>query len=380
MTASTIVGAPASTPRASRKSSISTSSGWPVERPPAALLLLDQLGGARDELHDFEFTRGTVADDSRLPGGKTAHRVISRAVARQVEDVLVQTQRHADAVERVVALLSDIVTDMAESYDSRVLQQLDDLQVRLAEERSELHSLSLRLDDVAARVPGAPLETWYSADAFNDDFRGGTEGVKDRYRDLAEVFVGCGPVLDVGFGRGEFLELLRDAGVDAMGIEVVPSLVDGARVHGLHAEQADALEYLRNLEDGSLGGLVMIQVVEHLPPQGVIDVVRLAAEKVRRGGRVLVETVNPMSLYTYAHAFWVDPDHIRPVHPNLLAFLFRQARFASVERLDRSPVAADERLELLAAADDANGIMNRNIERINSLLFGPQDYAILATR
>jgi O-antigen chain-terminating methyltransferase len=108
--------------------------------------------------------------------------------------------------------------------------------------------------------------------------------------------------------------------------------------------------------------------------------VRIAADKVRRGGKVLIETVNPKSLYTYAHAFWLDPDHVRPVHPDLLVFLFREARFADVQVLDRSPVEENERLELLSGDDDATRVMNANFERINSLLYGPQDYAILATR
>jgi O-antigen chain-terminating methyltransferase len=112
----------------------------------------------------------------------------------------------------------------------------------------------------------------------------------------------------------------------------------------------------------------------------VLDIVKLAGEKVRRGGRVVIETVNPTSLYTYAHAFWVDPDHVRPVHPTFLGFLFAEAGFASVERLDRSPVPSDETLELLPGDDEVAKRVNANFERINALLFGAQDYAIVATR
>ena len=114
--------------------------------------------------------------------------------------------------------------------------------------------------------------------------------------------------------------------------------------------------------------------------QHVIDVVRLAAAKVRRGGRVIVETVNPTSLYTYAHAFWVDPDHVRPVHPAFLRFLFAEAGFPSVELVERSPVPDDESLELLPGDDELVKRLNLNFERINGLLFGPQDYAVVATR
>ncbi|HUI49341.1 MAG TPA: methionine biosynthesis protein MetW, partial [Acidimicrobiia bacterium] len=234
--------------------------------------------------------------------------------------------------------------------------------------------------EVTARVPGAGIDPWYHPDAFNGHFRGAADDIMVRYRDLAERFVGCEPVLDVGFGRGEFLELLRELGVGARGIETDARLVEWARSRGLHADVGSAVEYLSGLEDASLGGLVMIQVIEHLSPQHVIDVVRLASEKVRTGGRVVVETVNPTSLYTYAHAFWVDPDHVRPVHPAFLRFLFSEAGFGRVERVDRSPVPADESLELMPGDDETSKRLNANFERINSLLFGPQDYAIVATR
>ena len=124
----------------------------------------------------------------------------------------------------------------------------------------------------------------------------------------------------------------------------------------------------------------MIQVIEHLSPQHVIDFVRLAYEKVRPGGKVIVETVNPKSLYVYAHAFWVDPDHTRPVHPDYLEFLFGEAGFTDLRREYRSPVAADEALELLPGDDEVTKLLNANFERINDLLFGPQDYAFIATR
>jgi len=187
-------------------------------------------------------------------------------------------------------------------------------------------------------------------------------------------------VLDIGFGRGEFLELLRDLGVDAWGIEVDPALVESARERGLRAEIGRAVEYLSSLPDNSLGGLVMIQVIEHLTPQHVVDIVKIAADKVRPGGRVMVETVNPTSLFTYAHALWVDPDHVRPVHPNYLGFLFAEAGFASVERVYRSPVPENESLEMLPGEDEQTKRLNVNFERINALLFGPQDYAIVAKR
>ena len=140
------------------------------------------------------------------------------------------------------------------------------------------------------------------------------------------------------------------------------------------------MEYLRSLEPGSLGGIVMIQVIEHLSPQHVIDFVSLAAEKLRPGGKVVLETVNPASLYTYARAFWVDPDHVRPVHPSFLEFLFREAEFSRIAIEYRSPVSESEALLPVPGDDPQTRLLNENFERIGALLFGAQDYAVIATR
>ena len=349
-------------------------------RPPSAAFLLDQLDEARGQIQRASIGGAAVPTDSRVPGGSLVHKAVGKAVARHVQGLVEQTQQHAAAIDQAVRIIADVASVLADAYDTRVLQQLDDLQVLLAQEKQQLNGIASRLDDVSQRVPGAPFSPFYSAEAFTRDFRGGVEAIYPRYRDLAAEFAGCEPVLDVGFGRGEFLELLRDADVDAWGIEIDPALVEAAQSKGLRVEQGFGVDYLRALDDASIGGLVMIQVIEHLPPQEAVEVVRIAADKVRRGGKVLIETVNPKSLYTYAHAFWLDPDHVRPVHPDLLAFLFREARFADVQVLDRSPVEVGEQLEMLPGDDDASRVMNANFARINSLLYGPQDYAILATR
>jgi 2-polyprenyl-3-methyl-5-hydroxy-6-metoxy-1,4-benzoquinol methylase len=349
-------------------------------RPPTPSFLLAELEQAVGEINTFVYRRDVIASESRFPGGTAVHKVIAKGVARQIQGVLDQAQDQSLRIARTIDLIAGTTNLLAETYESRVIQQLDDLQVGLAAEQRQMQEVLVRLSEVVARVPGSGLDPWYHADAFNAHFRGDTDDITNRYRDLAARFVGCDPVLDIGFGRGEFLELLRDLGVGARGIETDERLVEWARARGLQADVGRAVEYLGELPDATLGGLVMIQVIEHLSPQHVIDVVRLAAEKVRPGGRVIVETVNPTSLYTYAHAFWVDPDHVRPVHPNYLGFLFAEAGFATVERVDRSPVPAAESLEAIPGDDELTKRLNANFDRINGLLFGPQDYAIVATR
>jgi 2-polyprenyl-3-methyl-5-hydroxy-6-metoxy-1,4-benzoquinol methylase len=350
------------------------------DRPAASPAVYEQLQSALHELENFEFSRGKIDTASALPGGALAHRTIGKAVSRQVSGVLEQAQQHAHLIASTMTLVAELASAIGREYDEKVVQQLDDLQVRLSEQQRALRALESLLTEVRARVPGAPMTLWYGEDRFTANFRGNADEMRVRYRDLARRFIGCDPVLDIGFGRGEFLELLLGLGVTARGIEADPTLVATARGRGLDVELGLAVPYLSSVESESLGGLSMIQVIEHLSPQHVVDIVKIAADKVRPDGKVIIETVNPTSLYTYAHAFWVDPDHVRPVHPSFLEFLFGEAGFTKVEREYRSPVQEGDALEPLPGDDELAKRLNANFERINSLLFSAQDYAIIATR
>jgi 2-polyprenyl-3-methyl-5-hydroxy-6-metoxy-1,4-benzoquinol methylase len=349
-------------------------------RPRSSPALHSELQGALQELDEVRFSRARIESASRLPGGRAVHRFMSRALSRQIDGVLQQVEQERRVIAHAIALLGDLSTTIGNEFDTKVLQQLDDLQVRLAEQVRDVNLLEYQVAETRERIPGAAVDAWYGQDHFTAFFRGGSDDLRSRYTELAKELIGCDPVVDLGFGRGEFMELLTELGVTVRGVEPDQQLVTSARGRGLDVEQGFAVDYLRSVEPGSLGGIVMIQVIEHLSPQHVIDFVALAADKLRPGGKVVLETVNPASLYTYARAFWVDPDHVRPVHPNFLEFLFREAEFSKLAIEYRSPVAESERLVPLPGDDPQTQVINENFDRIGALLFGDQDYAVIATR
>ena len=128
-----------------------------------------------------------------------------------------------------------------------------------------------------------------------------------------------------------------------------------------------------------------MQVLEHLTPQLVTEFIALAADRLKPGGIAVAETVNPLSLYVYTHAMWLDPTHTQPIHPAYLDFLFREAGFASTVVEMRSAVPDDERLgpiDRSATTVDGELIdqLDERIARLDDALFGPQDYAVLAFR
>ena len=145
-------------------------------------------------------------------------------------------------------------------------------------------------------------------------------------------------VVDLGCGRGEFLDLLRGAGIAAYGVDMSEAMVSACRQRALDARKEDILEHLASLPEGSLGGIFCAQVVEHLEPAGVIRFFELAWMALGEGGALVVETLNPRSLATFTNALYVDLGHLRPLHPLTLSFLAESAGFRVIpQKLEGRP-------------------------------------------
>jgi O-antigen chain-terminating methyltransferase len=276
------------------------------------------------------------------------------------------------------------------AFNDSLLKLVDDLyeaadRARAGDESSRraLVELEERLRRVERRGPGgvaAPVAATVAAQpaaaavpdyfAFESRMRGPTGAVRDRQRLYIEDFRAAGPVLDVGCGRGEFLLLLREAGVEARGIDADADMVAYALGEGLDVEQADALAYLEALDDGSLGGVFAAQVLEHMPPSTIVRLLELAAVKLRPGGLLVAETINPLSPLAL-RSYFADLTHAQPLVPETLVLLAEQAGFREVETR-----FLNEPAERLAVPDDP--LIAGNVRRLNELLFGPLDYAIVA--
>jgi O-antigen chain-terminating methyltransferase len=222
---------------------------------------------------------------------------------------------------------------------------------------------------------------------FEDRHRGTREEIRHRQREYLDLYAGGGPVLDVGCGRGEFLELCREAGIEARGIDVDAAMVARCREAGLAAEQADAIAYLDARPDGELGGVFCAQVIEHLPPEALIALVRLAYRKLRPGGVLLCETPNPACLTVFSGAFYVDLSHIKPIHPEAARFVLEAAGFRDVGIRYVNPVPVDGKLQRIEAfwymrryEEAFLSQINDNFERLNQLLWGALDYAVIGRR
>jgi O-antigen chain-terminating methyltransferase len=221
---------------------------------------------------------------------------------------------------------------------------------------------------------------------FEDRHRGTRDEIRRRQQDYLDLFR-SGPVLDVGCGRGEFLELCRETGVEARGVDTDAGMVARCRETGLAVEQADALAHLASLPDATLGGIFCAQVIEHLPPDALVALVRLAHAKLRPGGVLLCETPNPACLTVFSGAFYADLTHIKPIHPEAARFLLEAAGFRDVEIRSVNPCQPELRLQRIEPfwymrryEEAFLQPINDNFARLNDLLWGAQDYAVVGRK
>ena len=231
----------------------------------------------------------------------------------------------------------------------------------------------------------AQASTLFNYVGFERRFRGDPEAINatllDRYGDL---LAGHQPVVDIGCGRAELLESLAARGVEVVGVEPDPGMVAEGRDRGVTVHQALAGEYLRSVPDASLGSIITTHVVEHLPLDALIEMLELSVRKLRPGGVFVGETPNPASLIVLGNSYILDPTHVMPLHPSLLAFLCESAGFRDVRLRFYSPASGYQLPAVRPPGRSPRwavamaGQVNTAFDQLNTVLFGPQEYAVVA--
>jgi SAM-dependent methyltransferase len=222
---------------------------------------------------------------------------------------------------------------------------------------------------------------------FENKFRGDSAKIAERQRLFLEYFRGQKDVLDLGCGRGEFLNLLKEANIPARGVDLSEDFIEVCRDKGLDIQQGDALAYLANLKTNSLGGIFAGQVIEHFSTSQLVRLVKLAYEKLRPGAYFVAETVNPLCLSVFAKSFYIDPTHVKPVHPETIQFILESEGFDFVKVHFMSPPPDESKLALIEVSADQDPEdkkryqqMNENVEKLNQLLYSYEDYAVVARK
>jgi O-antigen chain-terminating methyltransferase len=322
-------------------------------------------------------------------------RHLERRTQQQLTDHAVQTQQLQQQLQQQAAQLTDlrqllneaqqtIITTATHHTEQVVNEVRNHLESELNVAKRDLDNLRRMAGTQSPTISATPTKAQAPAvidDALyislEDHFRGDKATVHQRQMEylpyMSHMVSDQFPLVDLGCGRGEWLQVLKENGISARGIDSNTACVAECTENGLSASLGELLETLTQLPDASCGSITMFQVLEHLPFDVVVNVLRESRRVLIPGGVFIGEVPNSETLRVGASTFWIDPTHQRPLFPAVLAFLASSVGFTGVDGKYSSPLAPTP--DLTGLPDSAS----KTILDLHHAINGPGDFALIAT-
>lgn len=324
-----------------------------------ALLRTDLPGGRR-----------LLSDDMKDPVGALAESLDSDVAYDPASHKRVVGPLITFARRTLIGLLRwwmEAILDRQERIN-RLLAATYDVEGRLAPRFGErLTRLEREWQQWREHEVGANLHSVY----FQARFGGSEDVIRGQSESFVDLFAGRERVLDLGCGRGIFLQLLRDRGIGGYGVDMDERMVSQCRERGLEAFEAEGLAHLESLPARSIDGVYGRHLAEHVLPGDLVAMLRGLRRVLRPGAPVVFITPNAASLSVTGHSFWLDPGHLRPIPPELFQFYLEVEGFTDVEIRTFAP--SEERL----SEDVGDPRVRENVRLLNRTLFADRDYAVV---
>lgn len=361
----------------------------PVHRLPARLAELSAAIAAAEQASQILAT----------PLALTRYRGPMRTLAKLAVTLVIRLSRFLTdrqiafnrAATHALREISQTVTDVSQTV-TNMSQTVKDMETRISHLTSVVHLQDKRIDALLLNardrgdtpaptrsVTDAVDENSHAFDAlyaaFQDRFRGSREDIKTRLRAhlprvrAAGVGTEAMPIVDLGCGRGEWLELLRDEGLKARGADLNRVSIAGCREIGLEIVEEDALSFLRSIPDVAVGAVTGFHIIEHLPFDVLLGLLDETYRVLKPGGLAIFETPNPHNVIVGSCSFYLDPTHRNPLPAGLMQFMMEIRGFSEVEIVGLHPYPEKFRVSGSDLAD-----------RFNAYFHGPQDYAVVGHR
>ena len=337
----------------------------------------------------LQLTSETITDrltktDDRL--AKTESNLVN--LATRLEDIETGLKQQVTALEarlsvaeRTTQFVEKSHTDRLRYLQTDLAQQKRLIALLLERQKPQLNpEISATLendptseDDIRSLQERQQIDSFYRA--FEDTFRGDRSLIRERLQVYipflreSDLSQSGDEILDLGSGRGEWLELLRDERYQAMGLDINQAMIQECRELGLAVVEGDALIYLKSLSDNTLGAVTGFHIVEHLPFESLIELMAEVYRVVRPNGLIIFETPNPRNVIVGSCTFYTDPTHKNPIPPEVLQFMINYSGFEKAKILLLNPSEDVPVLEDSAMA-----------HRFNELFYGSMDYAVIGIK
>lgn len=317
---------------------------------------------------------------------------IERINDEQMASIRSSERRMYDALGEALNDLNRYITDLVASkakHEAKLetLQGVTDGLERVINKVTALKSNAGQDSYMAEGVSQAgAANTDYSYVLLENRYRGSEDLIRERLKVYPPLFAGNKlPVLEIGAGRGELQRLFKESKINSYGIEYDRAMAEFAKERGSDVQVGDGIAHLESLADGSLGGVIAIQVIEHLPREKLAKLLKLSREKVAKGGKIIFETINSESMVALTHHYFRDPTHVSPLHPETMRFMLELAGLKVLEIKKLSPFDDAALFSKIEVEDYMTprwaktiARLNSNFSRLNDLMYGHQDYCIIA--
>ncbi|MEI2743256.1 MAG: methyltransferase domain-containing protein [Candidatus Competibacter sp.] len=353
----------------------------------AGLVEAVEVKADRVDLQDlcYQLTQSLGLKVDRADLEEVRYRLDAKADIQLINDWGSRLEKMVDAGQ--LSSLSDRVY----SGEQQTLASINEIRRQIADHKRNIvdqqRRLALLLEEARKQLPETInpkrveqmvaeenhlLDAFYVS--FEDCFRGTREDIKQRMEVYLPVIKESkaanenAPLLDIGCGRGEWLEILKEAGLTAYGVDLNRIMVDQCRELGFEVIEADVIDYLRSLNTHSLGAITGMHIIEHIPFKRLIVLCDEVLRTLKPGGIAIFETPNPENLITGACNFYYDPTHLNPLPPDTMRFVMEIRGFSRVKIIRLHPFSEETLLK------DGPDHMRK---LINERFFGAQDYAVI---
>ncbi|WP_263147426.1 class I SAM-dependent methyltransferase [Pseudomonas sp. RIT-PI-AD] len=286
----------------------------------------------------------------------------SRSGAPMPNPLAEQRARALDDLRLEVQTQGHLLARKAERRD------LEPLQTQLQPLHRDRERQALRQEEDERLLDRFYLELENQFRGTRADIKGRLVHYLDEVRQAVERCQGA-PALDIGCGRGEFVELMREHGIDAHGLDLNRRMVEECTRLGLPARQDEALAYLQSLAEDSLSVIAGMQIIEHIEFTHLLRLFKECVRVLRPGGIAIFETPNPRNLLVATHDFYIDPTHLHPIPPVLGQFMLQHCGFGEVRVTELNAFFSHQRI-------DAGELG----ERFNQHFYGALDYAVIGRK